>query len=87
MRAVAVEDVIVGLDRRLVGGAAGEQIAVAGLGVEQAEQLLERGLRGQLRRCWPVPPVPCRLAAIAAFTVIADGRPCGRARSAPGRRG
>src|SRR6476646_7928563 len=49
-RAVAVEDAIDGFHRRLVGGAAGKQVAVAGLRVEQAEQFVERGLRGQLRR-------------------------------------
>ena len=31
LRAVAVEDVVEGFDRRLVGGAAGKQVAVAGL--------------------------------------------------------
>jgi hypothetical protein len=39
--AVAVDDLIEILDRRPVGGPAGEQIMVAGAGVEQAQDFAE----------------------------------------------
>ena len=48
--AVAVEDVVERLGRRLVDRAAGEQIAVARRRVEQAEDLVELRARGALRR-------------------------------------
>src|SRR5262249_39959044 len=48
-RAVAIHDVIERLDRRLVDGTAREEIAVAGLGIEQAYELAELGISCRLR--------------------------------------
>ena len=42
LRTVAIQDVIECFDRRLVGGASGKQVTVAGLRIEQRQQLVER---------------------------------------------
>ena len=71
LRAIAVENVIERLDRRLVGGAAGKQIAVAGLGIEQRRAIHRaRTARFAAPRRAPLPLLTPLACTIADFTVL-----------------
>ncbi len=68
-RAVAVHDVIEGVNRRLVGGTAREQVAIAGLGIEQAQKLVRPPNRPSIAQ-WSIrcsrrsPPGPWRSCTV-----------------------
>ena len=67
---VAVQNVIERLDSRRVGGTARKQVAIAGLGIEQGKQLVERdSARSAAPLRAPLPLLTPFACTIADFTV------------------